>query len=357
MVSKRSVASHGTPNAGHSTPPQPSGIAGRVQTRHSARLAAEREELLQRTGTRKSARIAALAVPPNLLDRDLPSTSSDSRASTDSSTAQAPKTPRKPREQVYKPFRDARIGWITPPKRLVCKDSRPGMDDVAAVAPMRDVCPLTGRCRADKTNECAHLADAATPSAEVTRIERFVGVAPRRLCLHTRLNLFVLSKEIHSAMDGGLLITIPLLADLQKLYDALNEKVVHGWDKDEAPKKNAAGYIHHEDVFPFILEGRDYRAVPLLNWGRCPIPFVKRLANGRDKYGSYGRPFTTKTGKPVIPLMKSQCGPHFAVYKAYKTLTREDVGEDKAPAYVEEEVGLIMEIGRITVGEVPPEVA
>ena len=97
--------------------------------------------------------------------------------------------------------------------------------------------------------------------------------------------------------------------------------------------------------------------MPLLNWGRCPIPFVKRLANGRDKYGSYGRPFTTKTGKPVIPLMKSQCGPHFAVYKAYKTLTREDVGEDKAPAYVEEEVGLIMEIGRIMVGEVPPEVA
>ena len=208
MVSKRSVASHGTLNAGHSTPPQRSGITGRVQTRHSARLAAEREELLQRTATRKSARIAALAVPPNLPDRDLPSTASDSRASTDSSAAQAPKTPRKPREQVYKPFRDARIGCITPPKRLVYKDSRPGMDDLAAVAPMRDVCPLTGRCRADKTNECAHLADAATPSAEVrqrlhairvctqdtlqvTRIERFVGVAPRRLCLHTRLNLFV----------------------------------------------------------------------------------------------------------------------------------------------------------------------
>ena len=49
-------------------------------------------------------------------------------------------------------------------------------------------------------------------------------------------------------MDGGLPIIIPLLADLQKLNDALNEKVVHGWDKDEAPKKNAADYIHHEDV-------------------------------------------------------------------------------------------------------------
>ncbi|KAI4522039.1 hypothetical protein K525DRAFT_199784 [Schizophyllum commune Loenen D] len=296
-----------------------------IKRQRQARAATHREELL-----RRSSRLASRQVLPNYKEG---SSSTFSVPSAPDLNYALPKAPKR----VFRPFREERIGWITPTKRITYKDPRPKAKKIHEVAPTGDKCPLTGRSQASKVNQNAHLVEASTKDDDVEKMEESFGVVEGSLNLHTRLNLVPLSADMHISMDASLMIIIPVLSDLQKLYDALDSKTVKDWDDKVPLKKNRAGFIHHE-------QGRDFHAVPLLNWGDGPIPFVKRYENGGSRTGAYGPPFFRR-GKPILPLMKLHCSPYFAVWRAYKTL--EEVGLAKAPKYMTEEAKLVVKIGKL----------
>ncbi|KAI5886877.1 uncharacterized protein SCHCODRAFT_02516922 [Schizophyllum commune H4-8] len=346
----RSVASRRTADAGQSSPRKSSGTASRTTSkRTSAHLAAQRQQRVenQRTGIRKSTRLAAREAQVN-------SASTSSSASTDSEYS----APRTPKRNAYKAVREARIGHITPQYRITSEDSRPHARDVAAVAPTGSRCAGSGKSKENKTVQVSHIVDRATPAEELKEFEKASGVLSESINLDQRLNLVLLSSEIHIPFDNRLLIIIPTRPDLEKLYVALNKKVVIGWTGEKAPRKNKAGFIHHEEIFPFLSLGRDCRMIPLLNWADAPIVIIKHLPDGTTKERTIRRPFTTPTGRPQLPLAKLHGGPHFFSFKAYKTLTHKDLAnKDVVPAYAKEDVRLVMKIGRIMDGIDAPEVA
>ncbi|KAL1734969.1 hypothetical protein EV714DRAFT_280619 [Schizophyllum commune] len=343
----KSGASRRTANAGHSSPRKSSGTASRTTSkRTSAHLAAQRQQRVedQRTGIRKSTRLAARAAQAN----------SSSTASTGSDCS----APRTPKRKAYKAVREARIGHITPQYRITSEDPRPRARDVAAVAPTGSRCAGSGKSKENKTVQVSHIVDRATPPEELTKLERALGALLDSLNLDQRLNLVLLSSEIHIPFDKRLLIIIPTLPDLEKLYVALDKKVVIGWTGEKPPRKNKAGFIHHEEIFPFLSLGRDCRVVPLLIWGDAPIVHIKHLPDGTTRDRTFKRPFTTPTGRPKLPLTKLHGGPHFFAFKAYKTLTHEDLAnKEVVRAYAAEDVSLVMRIGRIMAGIDAPEVA
>ncbi|KAL1739719.1 hypothetical protein HDZ31DRAFT_68651 [Schizophyllum fasciatum] len=118
------------------------------------------------------------------------------------------------------------------------------------------------------------------------------------------------------------------------------------------PHKNAAGFIHHEEVFPLDGKSRKFRFVPTLAWNKnCYITIIKQLRNGEDKVTHYRPPFVDEDGNPELPLIDLHCSPYFIVSKTYWALTVKDA---KLPDYVSNEERQIREIGEIMTGKTAP---
>ncbi|KAL1740108.1 hypothetical protein HDZ31DRAFT_48157 [Schizophyllum fasciatum] len=309
--------------------------------------AVQREEQSQRTDFRRSARLAAKPLP--VISESATLLSSTEISASAGSDYAVPKTPKR----QYRPPRDAHIGWITPPGRLRFKDPRPRAAVVSAVAPSGDRCAGTNRSPNNKTNQVAHLMDRSISSDELTEVEKYFGVQPGSLNVDQRQNLLHLSSEIHIPLDQGLLIILPMFLDLQRLYKAVNTKKIFGWPWAKPPKRNRAGFIHYEEVFPFETDGRNFRLVPLSTWGDAGIQYIQQLPGGKTRRKLYEPPFTTATGRPQLPLMKLHNSPYFVTWKAYKTL--KNLSDDVVPPSLRPEVRLVRKIGQIMTGIDKPE--
>ncbi|KAL1739913.1 hypothetical protein HDZ31DRAFT_7875, partial [Schizophyllum fasciatum] len=186
-------------------------------------------------------------------------------------------------------------------------------------------------------------------------IETTFGEDPGGINLDSRANLMRLDAAKHAAYDatGGHCAIVPELPLLTKLYTALEDKEVQDWDKDRPPHKNAAGFIHHEEVFPLDGTGRVFHFVPTMNWDKNHwITVTKRLSNGEDETTPYQAPFTDpEDGSPLLPPMILHCSPYFVVYKTYQVLVRTNA---RLPAWAHGEEMLVRLIGDIMTGKTAP---
>ncbi|TRM63444.1 hypothetical protein BD626DRAFT_456798 [Schizophyllum amplum] len=252
--------------------------------------------------------------------------------------------------QVYKPYRRAHIGFITPPGNRVKEDPRPSPEDLEKVAPAGARCAATGKGNKNRLLQIGHVADRATCIAHLRAIEIAFGLEPEEMNLDTRPNLIFLTPDMHASFDRGLWIILPMKSVLNKLLMALLTKTSHDCDREGEPKKNSHGFLHHEDVFEFSDAGRKFMLVPLSNWDEDePITIIKRNSMGKLAPKVYTPPFVTPvTKKPQLPLMTLHCSPYFVVWKAYWALTRPGV---TAPEYATAEVRTVMHIGQIMMGQ------
>ncbi|KAL1751085.1 hypothetical protein FB107DRAFT_294151 [Schizophyllum commune] len=310
-------------------------LTGRALTlkeREAYRAAQEQERLLR------------LRTPPQSV-RSAPSDasrSSPARSLADSEVSEYLPPPSTP---SWKPRRPREIGWLSPKQRAI-PYTRPNVNALRLVAPMGDQCPFTGRERGDRTVQVCHGVDKATKSPELRTIEKFWGLGPNEFFVNSRLNCAFLGFEIHVAWDAnpGKILVIPTMSDLQKMHIALTRKIVRDWPfKDREPHKNADGFIHYEEVFPFNKTGYYHRIVPLLHWGTSGIPCMIEYPDGSSRQDTIQPPF------------RLHVNPYNMVWKANKVLKGQD--DSVVPAYALAEVTLIRRIGAIMSGIVNPDAA
>lgn len=253
------------------------------------------------------------------------------------------KTPTK-KPVLYVPRRPKAIGHITPQRNIIKGDPRPRVEDLEKVAPAGARCGVTKRNNRLKSIQISHAADRGTCGADLLLLEVMLGMEYKKLNLDTRPNLIFLTVEIHSAYDHGFCVILPMLSTLSILSQAIKRQEVKGWTRKKPPVRNAQGYIHHEDVFPFTLAGRKFRFVPLLSWdGDQPsIQCWTDHADGTVTRTTYDPPFTTPTGQAVLPVLTLHCCPYFVVWKAFKILSKPGA---QVPEYALQEAKLVLKIG------------
>ncbi|KAI5886935.1 uncharacterized protein SCHCODRAFT_02752494 [Schizophyllum commune H4-8] len=329
-----------------------SALTGRVPTlkERAAYRAAQEQERVQRLpppppSIRSASFSASRSSPaPSLADSEI------------SEYLPPPSTP------SWRPRRPPSIGWLSPQRRAD-PDSRPCAEALRLVSLSGDRCPFTGMERCDYTVHISHGVDRAAKPADLRDIERSYGLGPGEYFVNSRLNYVYLSIDIHAPWDGypgkdhpSKVIIIPVMSDLQKMYTALTDKVVSDWPWGTVePHKNAEGFIHYEEVFPFTETGYYYRIVPLNTWGKAGIQRITERRDGTIQQTLIRPPFTTNSGKPRMPLKRLHVNPYNMVWKTNKILKDQD--NSVVPEYALPEVNLIRKIGAIMTGLVDPDAA
>ncbi|KAL1703183.1 hypothetical protein EV121DRAFT_208584 [Schizophyllum commune] len=334
-------------------------LTGRVPTlkERAAYRAAQAQERVQRLPTPPP----SISSAPSNASRSSPAPSlADSEIS---EYLPPPSTP------SWRPRRPPSIGWLSPQKRAD-PDSRPCAEALRLVSLSGDQCPFTGRERADYTVHISHGVDRSTKPADLRCIERSYGLGPGEFNVNSRLNCVYLGIDIHAPWDGyrtkdhpSKVIIIPVMPDLQKMYTALTDKVVSDWPWETVePRKNAEGFIHYEQVSRARAfspcpthTGYYHRVVPLNTWGLSGIQCITERPDGSAHQKLIRPPFTTKSGKPQIPLKRLHVNPYNMVWKTNKILKDQD--NSVVPEYVRPEVNLIRKIGAIMTGLVDPDAA
>ncbi|KAL1754381.1 hypothetical protein FB107DRAFT_215895 [Schizophyllum commune] len=210
---------------------------------------------------------------------------------------------------------------------------------VEEVQPNGARCPVTLMDNFMHLLQLAHLIPRAIELLTAQKIACVRGLERDAFNSGTSANLLYLKPEIHGAMDAGLCILVPPMPVLRAARHAIYNK---GMPPDQLPdaekhginmaiedtSENAAGYIHHEQLFKKHFH-RSHHFLPLSRWdrkhtidrpvfyGSTSTPSDVFEHSNKFKVKHYRWPFTGDNKLPEVLLHND---PWCVIYNGHLTL-------------------------------------